>query len=388
MGGPLPAATSLARSGAAEPRTKVLHIVNAMEIGGLQRVVETLCEATDRDRFDVRVLCLGVVGLIGDEMRGRGFQVDGLPDSDPERPDRLAAWKVYQYLKADPVDVVHTHNTQAMIEGIAPAFAARVPIRIHTDHARLYPDRQAYILAERVLSRLTSAVVAVSDHTATQLRTYQKISERRLVTIPNGIDASAFIGSFDVVAKRKELGLPATGPVIGLAARLAEQKGIIHLLEAMPLLLNRFPDLHLLIAGEGELEDSLKESAAELGIEAHTHFLGPRRDIPELYAVMDLFMLPSYWEGLPMALLEAMAAGLPTVGCDVGGVATAVKEGVNGMLVEPGRPDDLAEATIEMLSDLNRLSDYGQAAAKLFQEKFSAEPMARAYEDLYLGRRV
>lgn len=366
-------------------RLRVLHIVNTMCIGGLQRVVETLCEATNPDRFEVSVLCLGQVGDIGKEMRARGFRVDGLPDSDPDEPDRLAPLKVFKYLKQYPADVVHTHNTQAMMEGIAPAFGARVPVRIHTDHARLYPDRTAYILAERYLSHLTTKVVAVSDHTAEELRTHQKISDRKLVTIPNGIDASAYVGQFDVAAKKRELGLPENGPVIGLAARLAEQKGLIHLLEAMPVLQSRFPDLHLLIAGEGELEASLKQSAVELGVDGQTHFLGPRRDVPELYAAMDLFMLPSYWEGLPMAILEAMAAGLPVVGCDVGGVATAVRPGINGLLVEPGRPDDLAEATTELLLDPNRMTQFGEAASKIFQETFSAEPMARAYERLYVG---
>lgn len=369
-------------------RTRVLHIVNGMGIGGLQRVVETLCETTDQDRFEVRVLSLGLLREIGEEMRSRGFRVDGLPGSDPSRPDRLSPLRVYRYLKASPVDVVHTHNTQAMIEGIPPAFLARVPIRIHTDHARLYPDRTAYILAERFVSYLTTQVVAVSGHTAMELRRHQKIPARKIITIPNGIDASAYVdpgdGRFDVAAKRRELGLPERGPVIGLAARLAEQKGIIDLLEAMPILLGQFPDLNLLIAGEGELEDSLRESAAELGVLERTHFLGPRRDVPELYAVMDLFMLPSYWEGLPMALLEAMAAGLPTVGCDVGGVATAVRDGVNGLLVKPGRPKDLAAATARLLADPDLLTSYGQAAAKIFQETFSAEPMTRAYEALYL----
>jgi glycosyltransferase involved in cell wall biosynthesis len=363
-------------------RTRVLHIVPDLGVGGLPRVVETLCLTVDPERFESSALCLEFVGALGEGLRTRGFRVDLNPGA--RHPDRLAPFKIARYLLQNRFDVVHTHNTQAFIEGLPGAILARVPNRVHTDHARLYPDSAKYILSERILSNFATHIVAVSDHTSSDLQRYQRIPAHRIITIPNGVDGKMFTRPVDTADVRRRLGLSVSGPILGIVSRLVEQKGIIYLLRAMVSLVSLFPDLHLVIAGEGDLEQSLRASASELGLEGHAHFLGVRRDTPELLNAVDIFMLPSVWEGLPMTVLEAMAASRPIIASEVGGVSAAVKHKVNGLLIAPGDPAAIVEAVSSLLRDRDRMSAYGAAGSRIFQERFSAEAMTRAYETLYL----
>jgi glycosyltransferase involved in cell wall biosynthesis len=173
--------------------------------------------------------------------------------------------------------------------------------------------------------------------------------------------------------------------VLGLASRIVEQKGIIYLLQALVPLAQRYPKLHVLIAGEGDLEESLKAAARELGVEDRAHFLGLRRDTAELFKTMDVFMLPSVWEGLPMAVLEAMAAGLPVIATQVGGLAAAVHDKINGCLISPSDAGAIATAVDWMLSEPARLRAYGAASRRIFEDRFSATAMAHAYATLYRG---
>lgn len=364
-------------------KTRLLQITHDLHVGGLPRVVDTLCRSIDRDRFEVSVLCLRDVGPLGEALRqDLGIRVDKLRDNH-HVPDRLAFLKVARYLKKFPADVVHTHNTEPFIEGTLGAVKAGVKTLVHTDHARPFPDRFRYMLGEWFASQFAWRVVGVSDHTTENLRRYEKISKKKLVTIPNGIDGDRYDTEVDVAAARAELGIPEGAPVLGFASRLAEQKGLTYLLQALPAVLSKYPDLRLLVAGTGELEAPLREEARERGVAESIDFLGVRLDIPRLLKVFDLHVLPSLWEGLPMIILESMAAGCPTVATRVGGVATAIDDGRNGRLVESRDPDALAAAIIAMLDDPDRRRAMGEAARATFRAGFTADAMARSYEHLY-----
>lgn len=367
-------------------KTRLLQITHDLHVGGLPRVVDTLCRAIDHERFDVSVLCLRDVGPLGEALReDLGIPVFKLRDNH-DVPDRLAFLKVARFLKQHPVDVVHTHNTEPFIEGSLGAVLAGVKTLVHTDHARPFPDRFRYMAGEWFVSQFAWKVVGVSDHTTENLRRYEKISRKKLVTIPNGIDGDRYDTEVDVAAARAELGIPEGAPVLGFASRLAEQKGLTYLLQALPAVLDAYPETRLLVAGTGELEASLRAEAAERGVADAIHFLGVRLDIPRLLKVFDLHVLPSLWEGLPMIILESMAAGCPTLATAVGGVATAIQDGHNGRLIEPRDPAALSGAIIEMLDDPARRRSMGEAARTTFQGGFTAAAMAKSYEQLYLRR--
>ena len=239
------------------------------------------------------------------------------------------------------------------------------------------------MFAEWFLSHFAHKVVGVSEHTTENLRKYEHISSNRLETIYNGIDESRYTGSTDIAGKRKELGIRPNGPVIGLGVRLCEQKGISYLLRAMPRVIESYPDISLVIAGTGPLENRLKSEARELELDPHVFFVGKRADMHEILNMLDVYVLPSLWEGLPMVLLETMAAECPIIATNVGGNPLAVQNGTSGILVPPEDENALSVEIIGLLSDEERRKKYRCNAKSMFDEKFSARMMTRQYEVLY-----
>ena len=367
-------------------RTRLLQVTHDLHVGGLPRVVDTLCRTLDRDRFDVSVLCLRDVGPLGEALReDLGIEVHRLRE-DGDVPDRLAFLKIARFLRGRRFDVLHTHNTEPFVEGSLARLITGVPTLVHTDHARPFPDKRRYMVAEHFMSHFAWKVVGVSEHTTEALRKFEKIPDSKLATIVNGIEGSRYDHPVDRVAARARLGIGPDTPVLGFASRLVEQKGLIHLLDALPELRASHPDLLLLVAGEGARQEALEAAAKERGVREAVRFLGVRLDIPELLKVFDLHVLPSLWEGLPMIILESMAAGCPTVATAVGGVPRALTDGVDGRLVGPADPGALVRAIRPLLDSPEERARLGRKARETFQRRFTAERMARRYEALYLRR--
>lgn len=364
------------------PKIRLMQITHDLAIGGLQRVVANICRTIDRDRFDVQVLCLRELGPFAADIERLGIKVSLIPQIG--RTDYFSFLKVARILRSERIDVIHTHNTQPFVDGTMGALLSGVRTIVHTDHARNFPDKRRYMLAERAMSFFAYRVVGVSDHTSANLAKYEKIPTAKIETIPNGIDGSAFDIQVDCGAKRRELGIPDDGIVLGIGVRLTAQKGITYLIQAMPEVVARLSRVMLVIAGEGPLEDELKTQAVRLGVDRHVLFVGPRTDMADLLKVFDLYVLPSLWEGLPMVLLEAMAAGCTIVATSVGGVPSAIENDVNGLLVPPKDPAALAAAINRAIEDEPLRRRLALAARQVFASRFSAETMTRRYERLYL----
>lgn len=362
---------------------RIMQITDDLGVGGLERVISLLARHLDRTRFEPSVLCLRAGGEFADELKAEGVPVHVLPWSI-ERPDYLAFLKVAEVLRAERIDVIHTHNTGPFFHGALGATLAGVRTHIHTDHARPFPDRVRWMVAEHLLSHLAYRVVGVSDHTTGNLARYERIPRERLVTIPNGIELRPpTVGRLEM---RASLGIPADAPVVGTAGRITEQKGLEFLIQAALLLRPAFPDLRIVLVGDGHERTALEEQARRIGVADRVHFLGVRMDIPDLLGAFDLYALPSRWEGLPMAVLEAMAAGLPVVASAVGGLPTAIRHGREGVLVPPEDATALAGALEQVLADPELRSRMGRAARDRYRANFTLEVMARRYEALYLRR--
>jgi glycosyltransferase involved in cell wall biosynthesis len=200
----------------------------------------------------------------------------------------------------------------------------------------------------------------------------------------NGIDGSKFLIDIDKERKKKELGISNGGPIIGLGVRLSKQKGITYLLQAMPEIIKAYPDITLVIAGEGYYEDRLRREARDREIDKNVVFIGPRLDMPEVLKLFDLYVLPSLWEGLPIVILEAMAAGCPIVATNVGGNYMAIRNGESGSLIEPQSPSRLASEVIRLLGNDALRASYAKKGIELFKETFSVEVMTQHYQRLYL----
>ncbi len=184
---------------------------------------------------------------------------------------------------------------------------------------------------------------------------------------------------------RARLNLPSDARIILTAGRLTEQKGHRFLLEAVPTIIERARETHFVIVGEGQLKDKLQVRARELKLQSRVHFAGRRNDVPELMTAADLFVLPSLFEGLPLVLLEAMAAGLPVIGTRVCGISEAVIDEVTGRLVEAGNARVLAAAVSEVLQQPALAARWGKAGQKRFEREFTAARMARETFAVYEG---
>jgi glycosyltransferase involved in cell wall biosynthesis len=365
-------------------KVRLMQITHDLAIGGLQQVIVNLCRTIDRERFDVSVLCLRHLGEFVPIVEKLGIEVILLPQKQ-NSIDYLSFLKVAKILREKKVEVIHTHNTQPLIDGTLGALLAGVKTIVHTDHSRNSPIRDGTCSLSELLSHFVQNGGCFKP-TSRDLITYERISPRKVVTVLNGIDGSNFSVTVDKQKKRRELGITGEGPVIGLGVRLSEEKGVAYLLRAMPEIIKRYPEINLVIAGKGASEKDLKREAADLGIEKNTLFIGPRLDMPEVLKILDLYVLPSLREGLPTILLEAMAAGCPIVATDVGGNHMAITHGESGSLVESKNPGALAAEIVRVLGDEQLRNSYARRGLELFRSKFTAQEMTAQYEKLYLRK--
>lgn len=363
-------------------KTHVLQVTHDLGIGGLPRVVVTLARTIDRTRFDVSVLCMNAAGALARELEEEGIPVITVPS--PRQPDYLAALRVFRILRRSRIDVLHTHNTQPFLEAGLAGRLAGVKTLVHTEHGRAWPDLRRYVWGERIMARFAYRVVGVSEETSAQLIEFGGIDPEKVVTIRNGIDPRPFDRSAGRSSTRRELGIAEGVPVICTVARFQREKGVDVLIDALPAIVRSIPDLVCLIVGYGEQGDELQARARGHGVEGYARFLGARQDVADLLMASDCFVLPSRREGLPMTILEAMAAGRPVVATRVGGIPGAVTDGKTGVLVEPESPAALASALVGLLAAPERAQAYGDEARKRFDADFSARSMTREYENLYL----
>jgi glycosyltransferase involved in cell wall biosynthesis len=362
----------------------VLQVTQDLGHGGLERVAATIGRNLDPDRFRVSFLALREGGPRAEELRNEGFRVDVLPGAR-RSADYLSSLKVARYMRQHQPDVVHTHNTHALIDGgLGALFAGRQPL-VHTDHARPFPDRIRYVVAENLLSRLTFRMVGVSEHTTENLRRYERIPSRKLTTIPNGVDVPALDRATIRAQVRSELDIPADQLVIGTAVRLAPQKALTYLIEAFARLGHSFPNASLVLAGTGPDRESLAALAAKMGVGSRVRFLGLRHDVPRLLCAYDVFALSSVWEGMPLGVLEAMALRCPVVATSVGGIPELIEHGHSGLLVTPRAVDQLEAAIGQLLREPATASAMADRALKRFHDRFSLRKMIGAYESLYLA---
>jgi glycosyltransferase involved in cell wall biosynthesis len=362
-----------------------MQITHDLAIGGLQQVVVNLCRTIDRNKFHTTVLCLRALGPLVEEIERLGIKVILLPQKE-SGTDYFSFFKVAKILRKERIQVIHTHNTQPLLDGTIGAILSGGRQRIiHTDHARQFPDKKRYMFAEWCMSHFVYKVVGVSEQTTDNLWSYEKIPRRKLMTIENGIDGSLFQISIDEQAKRKELGIPAVGPVIGAISRIEKVKGIKYLLQAMPKIINEFPDITLLIVGDGSEKSSLKAEARQLDIEKNVIFTGARNDIPDILQVLDIYLLPSLSEGLPMGLLEAMAAGCPVIASDVGGIPAATRGGEAAVLVPPGVYEKISDAVLLLYNNVKLKRELSLKQQEIFNRYYRADNMVNKYCEMYTG---
>lgn len=355
----------------------VAELAGSAAYGGGERYLELLFERLDRTRYRSLLICPEPGSFIG-RMKARGVETHLIHLAPLFNP--FALWRLSRLLVQERVTILQTHGARSNFYGRIAGRLAGVPVIISTVHNSLKDyevsafTRWVYAAALRLTFSLVQRVICVSDATRRDLIDECSAAEAKVQVVHNGIDPSAFSAQPDRQKVRQELGL-GQRPVLVMIARLTAAKGHRYLLEALPGLLNRWPELCCLFVGEGELQDALQRTARELGVERACLFVGVRTDIADILASADLFVLPSISEGFPFVLLEALAIGCPVVASRVNGIPELIEDGKTGLLVPARDPQALARAIQALLSDPVAASRMGAVGRTVVREQFTANRM-------------
>lgn len=286
------------------------------------------------------------------------------------RDDLLATLKLWRLVRGGRYSVIHTHSAKGGVVGRVAAFAARTPT-LYTPHAWSFLvsktpfQSRFYRAVEQVLALVSSRIVCVSTEELELGLHSLKRSEKILRLVPNGITPPP------TVRERSRAG----EVVVGTVARLARQKGIDYLIEAAAEVCAKHGDVRFVVAGDGPDAQALRDQVASQGLEGRFEFVGPVEEPWEVLGRMDVFVLPSRWEGMPYTLLEAMGSGLPVVATDVGGVRDLIVDDRHGTVVAPADPGALAEAISRYVSSPSLRATVGELARTRVLEEFSQERM-------------
>jgi glycosyltransferase involved in cell wall biosynthesis len=365
-------------------RLHVVQVIGTMHIGGAENAVLHIAQGLDRSRFDVTVCCTRERGVVAEQLAASG--VDVRLSAPPSRRQRyFTPYYLHRELRALGADIVHTHGTPSLLH-VGPLAALRVaPPWVHTYHFGNYPLPSRRMMAgERFFSRFATSLVAVADVQRASIIAHHKVD--RIQTIINGVTPNPFLDDGrTAAARRAEFGIAADEIVVGGIAVLSRQKGVTYLLQAARMVLDVHPRVRFLVAGGGPLLEALRAEAEALGLGDRAIFTGWRQDNLELLTAIDVFVMASLWEAMPLALLEAMAARRPIVVTDVGDNRRVVDDGACAVVVPPADPPALAAAVRRLLDDPAAAAAMAARGQARFRERFTTAHMVAAYERLYEG---
>lgn len=366
-------------------RTRVLHVIQNLNYGGMERVLADIVLRTDPARFESHVLCLQYLGRFSQGLeRAAELHVGPkMSSASMIRPRALAA----QMRRIAP-DVVHTHSGVWHKASLAARMAG-VPWIVHTEHGRAKPDPLQNRIVDGLAARRTDRIVAVSPQLARELPKALWTSARKIVLVSNGVDTDVYRPRPDTGTLRRELGLPARVPIIGSIGRLEPIKGYDVMIEAFAVLhqMHEHRDAVLVVGGQGSTRDALEQLVRARGLSGRVHLLGWRDDPQDLLSAFAMFTMSSRSEGTSISLLEAMSTGLAPVVTDVGGNAAVLGDtlGEDG-LVPSESPRALAERWAALLSSSARRDGMAERARARVLESFGVDAMVRAYVAIYEER--
>lgn len=371
------------------PRVHVCHVaMGDLWAGAEVQLAALVAELVARPELELSVV-LFHEGRLATEIRRLGVPVTIFPESELSAIGILR--KLVAFCRAHRIDVLHTHKYKDNLFGVIASRLCGIPHVVRTMHGLSEPFQGWQALRMRVYSALDNLairygverVVAVSEQIQETLA--QQFGRERGVRIHNGVRIEGVVATRSPAEVREQLGIPLDWPLIGTVGRLTPVKGHRHLLAAAQLLLQECSHLGVVVVGDGPLMDSLKGEAERLGIARHVYFVGHRDDTYDFMRAMDVFVLPSLHEGIPMVLLEAMALARPVVASRVGGIPEVVQEASQGILIPAEDPAAIAEACRRLLDDRPLADRYGQLAHQRVEQEFSSTLMGRNVWALYQG---
>jgi glycosyltransferase involved in cell wall biosynthesis len=369
-------------------RARVLHVLSGCTVGGCEQHVLALLTRLNRERFEPWLACFEAEPDEATPMIPL-FRAGGVRTVDlraRRRMDPAAFWRFGQLLRRGRFDIVHTHSFRtelgSVLWGRVPGLAPIVVRTVHNVDDEYV--NQPYATMSRLSAHGLDRIVAISDAVAEYLRQDAALPDEKVVRIYYGIDPSPFQPELLPPSRRPDDD-PRRRPTIGVVARLAPQKGHRVLFDALPTVRAAIPDVYARLVGHEELSTTaeLRAYAVERGVSDLVAFEGFRPDVAQVMADLDVFVLPSLWEGFGLVLLEAMAAGRPVVASAVGPIPEIVVDGVTGLLVPPGDPAALADAIVRLLRDPELAAALGRAGRARVERELRVDTMVARTESLY-----
>lgn len=362
-------------------KIKILHLVEDLKIGGLERVIESIVTGIDRDRYDAEVWCLAYGGDIAEDLAEKGIKVKILGMRSYYNPLKII--ELSRLMKTGQITILHTHGYFGSTFGRLAALLIRVPVVICHVHSTYYGYTKRNILIERFLSFFTDKIVCVSESVQKFVVDIEGIDKSKSLVIYNGIAETNTDEAASPVS-RKSLGISDSEIAVITVASLTPHKGHKVLIDAIHLLTQKYQNVRLLIVGDGPLRDELAQYVERLDLATKITFTGLRKDIYSLLKLSDIFVLPSLErEGLGIAIIEAMACGLPVIGARLGGIVEVIQENINGILCSPGNSDEFATAMMRLAADNELRGTMGCNGRNIYEEKFGIETMIGRIECLY-----
>ena len=367
-------------------KRRVFFLVDSFNIGGTETQAVELASRLDPAAYDVTLACLKKEGPLLERLDQSVVSVvEFHPSGGFDSPGGIyQLLRMSRFLRKRGFQVVHAHDLWSNLIGIPAAKMAGVPVIISSQrdlsHDPWYKTARGRLL--RAVQRRSSAVLTNAGAIREGLIHEESFAPGKVKVIYNGVDVDRFANA----KGDREALFPGTAGdklVVLVGNMHTGVKGQPTVIASAPKVLQKFPNTRFIFVGDGAQRKVLEQRAAETGFSANFIFLGRRHDIPEILATSDIALLPSSAEGMPNAVLEYLAAGLPTIASSVGGNVEAIEDGVTGLLIPAESPEALANGLIRVLGDSQLASRLAANGRKFVREKFSFESLIRNVDDLY-----
>ncbi|MCK4546907.1 MAG: glycosyltransferase family 4 protein [Candidatus Eisenbacteria sp.] len=367
-------------------RTTVVYYTDAPYYGGAEYYLRLLATGLEQERFDIHVILRPLDSLerLRRPLLDAGIRVFEAPE--PALPDPRHWISVYRYLRRVGAEIFHVNlpgpydAQRGSLPIVGKAAGARV---VTTEHLPMFRGGWGRRLAKRASHPFVDLTITVSDTNVDCLRTIHGMKHSRIERVYNGVDLAEYSPASNAEELRRNLGLEEGEKAIGIIGRLDAQKRHDLFLEAAREVHARHGEARFLVVGDGALRASLEAMAGRLGIESVVRFLGYREDMPAVLGALDVVVFSSSHEGMPFAMLEAMAMGKPVVTSDVFGISEVIRDGHTGRLVAPGDSRAIAEALTDLLKSAERTRLLGARARETIAGGFTLEGMRRRTAELY-----
>jgi len=363
---------------------KILQTIRQGLIGGGESHVLDLVKYLNKDKFETSVLSF-TNGPMVDCLNSLGIKTYVISTQKPF--DIRIWWKIKSLIHENNYDLIHAHGSRALSNTYWAANNLSIPL-VYTIHGWSFHDDQPTlvnrirVLTETFLTKKSKINISVSR--SNQLTGINNINGFKSIIINNGVDLTRFYPNNGYPSYRKSLDINDETILIGFVGRMTHQKNPLILLKAFSILFKNYDlDIKLLMVGEGELLEKAVQLTKELNIDAGVIFKSFTNDVPLILQAIDIFCLPSLWEGMPLALMEAMAVGKPVIATQVDGSRELIRDGINGLLCIPGDLDSLVESLLSLVSNKVFRSKLGFEAHKNMVENYSIDKTINNIENIY-----